>query len=125
MLSRSSAVMTSTQASRTRSSMARTRNHPCASRVAAPWARMETAPVCCGGIGAAPPEVRAAEALDRLDTNERVAFLDEATVLGHDGSDSAAHLGLDFIEHFHRFHDADWLARLNRIADLDEWICVG
>jgi len=83
------------------------------------------APVRGGCAGAAPPEVRAAKTLDRLNTNECVAFLDELAVLGDNGGNRAAHLSLDFIEDFHRLNDADRLAGLERIADLDERIRIG
>src|SRR5215813_11368829 len=63
--------------------------------------------------------------LDRLDAKERITFLDELAIPSHDGGDDAANFGLDFIEDLHRFHDADWLARLDRFADLGKWLGGG
>ena len=54
-----------------------------------------------------------------------MAELDGLAVFNADFLDRAVHVGLDFVEKLHGFNDADNLALLDRVADLDEGIGSG
>src|SRR5579883_1764241 len=55
-----------------------------------------------------------------FDYEERLADLDRIAVARHDGGDPARAIGLDLIHHLHGLDDAEHLADLHLIADLDE-----
>src|SRR5581483_6411893 len=60
-----------------------------------------------------------------LDHEERLAELDRVAVAGHDGGDLAGLVSLDLVHHLHRLDDAQDLADLDLIPDLDERFRAG
>src|SRR5262245_17546562 len=60
-----------------------------------------------------------------LDDEERLAVLDRLPVLDQDRLDDAVLVGLDLVHQLHRLDDANGLARLDGVADLDERLGVG
>src|SRR5487761_2400870 len=54
------------------------------------------------------------------DHEQRFVELDRLAVLGQDRHHGAGDVGLDLVEHLHGLDDADGVAGLHRLADLDE-----
>src|ERR1700722_8395521 len=57
----------------------------------------------------------------RTNREQGFAVLYSAAVLHQLGHDGAGYFRLDLVHQFHRFDDAQHLARLYGITDLDEW----
>src|SRR3990167_658314 len=55
-----------------------------------------------------------------VDEEQGLAVLDRLAVLDQDRLDDARGVGFDLVHQLHRFDDADGLALLHRLADLDE-----
>src|SRR5947199_124001 len=55
-----------------------------------------------------------------FDDEQRLAELDWIAVLGHDRGDATGPVGFDLVHHLHGLDDAQHLAHLDFIADLDE-----
>src|SRR6267142_3446807 len=60
-----------------------------------------------------------------FDDEQRLAELDRIAVLGHDRGDAAGLVGFDLVHHLHRLDDAQHLAFLDFIANLDEGLRAG
>src|SRR6185295_5318846 len=56
---------------------------------------------------------------------ERLAVFDRLAVLDQDGLDRAGSVGVDLVHQLHRFDDADDVALLDLLPDLDERLGVG
>src|SRR5580700_941172 len=63
--------------------------------------------------------------MDLFDDEQRLAELDRIAVLRHDRGDAAGLVGLDLVHHLHRLDDAQHLADLDFIADLDKRLRAG
>src|SRR5579864_267670 len=57
-----------------------------------------------------------------FDDEQRLAEFHRIAVLGEDRGDAPGLVGFDLVHHLHRFDDAQYLADLDLVADLDEWL---
>src|ERR1700730_14154320 len=63
--------------------------------------------------------------MDSFDDEQRLAELDRIAVLRHDRGDATGLVGFDLIHHLHRLDNAQHLAFLDFIADLDKRLRAG
>jgi len=60
-----------------------------------------------------------------FDDQQRLIVLDRLTVLDQDARDGAGVIGVDLVEHLHRFDDAHRVTDIDLLADLDERLGAG